>query len=159
MIKVFAETTITQLVKDPTGRIAGAFGYIRDTGQFVFFETPAVVLATGGIGKTFKVTSNSWEYTGDGLALALLAGANLLNMEFVQFDPTGMVWPTSVRGLLVTDRSVVTAACCATPRASASCSTTCRTCSARSTRRPRKRATAGTPTRSTTGARRAAAPG
>jgi succinate dehydrogenase flavoprotein subunit len=103
MIKVFAETTITRLIKDPTGKIAGAFGYIRDTGRFVFFEAPAVILATGGIGKTFKVTSNSWEYTGDGHALALLAGATLLNMEFVQFHPTHMVWPLSVRGLLVTE--------------------------------------------------------
>jgi len=102
MIKVFAETTITELVKDD-GRIAGAFGYIRDTGAFVFFEAPAVILATGGIGKTFKVTSNSWEYTGDGHALALLAGATLLNMEFVQFHPTHMVWPLSVAGLLVTE--------------------------------------------------------
>jgi succinate dehydrogenase / fumarate reductase flavoprotein subunit len=103
MIKVFAETTITRLIKDSTGRIAGAFGYIRENGQFVVFEAPAVVLATGGIGKTFKVTSNSWEYTGDGHALALLAGAKLLNMEFVQFHPTHMVWPLSVRGLLVTE--------------------------------------------------------
>jgi succinate dehydrogenase / fumarate reductase, flavoprotein subunit len=103
MIKVYAETTITRLIKDADGKIAGAFGYIRDTGQLVFFEAPAVVLATGGIGKTFKVTSNSWEYTGDGHALALLAGANLLNMEFVQFHPTGMVWPPSVRGILVTE--------------------------------------------------------
>ena len=102
-IKVFAETTITRLIKDESGKIAGAFGYIRDTGQLVFFEAAAVVLATGGIGKTFKVTSNSWEYTGDGHALALLAGANLLNMEFVQFHPTGMVWPPSVRGILVTE--------------------------------------------------------
>jgi succinate dehydrogenase / fumarate reductase, flavoprotein subunit len=103
MIKVFAETTITRLVKDDAGRIAGAFGYVRDTGRFVFFETPAVVLATGGIGRTFKVTSNSWEYSGDGHALALLAGADLLNMEFVQFHPTGMIWPPSVRGILVTE--------------------------------------------------------
>ena len=102
MIKVFAETTITELLKDGE-RIAGAFGYFRDRGQFVLFEAPAVVLATGGIGKTFKVTSNSWEYTGDGHALALLAGAKLLNMEFVQFHPTHMVWPLSVRGLLVTE--------------------------------------------------------
>ncbi len=102
MIKVFAETTITRLLSDGD-RIAGAFGYIRETGQFVVFEAPAVVLATGGIGKTFKVTSNSWEYTGDGHALALLAGAKLLNMEFVQFHPTHMVWPLSVRGLLVTE--------------------------------------------------------
>jgi len=102
MIKVFAETTITELVKDGD-RIAGAFGYFRDTGRFVLFEAPAVVLATGGIGKTFKVSSNSWEYTGDGHALALLAGAPLLNMEFVQFHPTHMVWPLSVAGLLVTE--------------------------------------------------------
>jgi succinate dehydrogenase / fumarate reductase, flavoprotein subunit len=103
MIKVYAETTITRLIKDGEGRIAGAFGYIRETGQFVVFEAPAVILATGGIGKTFKVSSNSWEYTGDGHALALLAGAKLLNMEFVQFHPTHMVWPISVRGLLVTE--------------------------------------------------------
>jgi succinate dehydrogenase flavoprotein subunit len=103
MIRVFAETTITRLIKDGSGRIAGAFGYLRDTGQFAFFEAPAVVLATGGIGRTFKVTSNSWEYSGDGHALALLAGADLLNMEFVQFHPTGMVWPPSVRGILVTE--------------------------------------------------------
>jgi succinate dehydrogenase / fumarate reductase, flavoprotein subunit len=102
MIKVFAETTIIELVKDGE-RIAGALGYIRETGQFVLFEAPAVILATGGIGKTFKYSSNSWEYTGDGHALALLAGATLLNMEFVQFHPTHMVWPISVRGLLVTE--------------------------------------------------------
>jgi succinate dehydrogenase flavoprotein subunit len=102
-IRVFAETTVTRLLKDPSGRIAGAFGYIRDTGKFVLFEAPAVVLATGGIGRTFKVTSNSWEYSGDGHALALLAGAKLMNMEFVQFHPTGMVWPPSVRGILVTE--------------------------------------------------------
>src|SRR5439155_11194417 len=107
MIKVFAETTITELVKDGSagnrGRIAGAFGYFRDTGRFVLFEAPAVVLATGGIGKAFKVSSNSWEYTADGHALALLAGGPLLNMEFVQFHPTHMVWPLSVAGLLVTE--------------------------------------------------------
>jgi succinate dehydrogenase / fumarate reductase flavoprotein subunit len=101
-LRVFAETTITRLVKDGD-RIAGAFGYVRDTGRFVLFEAPAVILATGGIGRTFKVTSNSWEYSGDGHALALLAGASLLNMEFVQFHPTGMVWPPSVRGILVTE--------------------------------------------------------
>jgi succinate dehydrogenase / fumarate reductase flavoprotein subunit len=101
-IKVFAETTVTRLVKDGE-RIAGAFGYIRENGRFVLFEAPAVILATGGIGKTFAVSSNSWEYTGDGHALALLAGAKLLNMEFVQFHPTHMVWPLSVRGLLVTE--------------------------------------------------------
>jgi succinate dehydrogenase / fumarate reductase flavoprotein subunit len=102
MIRVFAETTITRLIKDGA-RIAGAFGYIRESGRFVVFEAPAVILATGGIGKTFKYSSNSWEYTGDGHALALLAGATLLNMEFVQFHPTHMVWPISVRGLLVTE--------------------------------------------------------
>jgi succinate dehydrogenase / fumarate reductase, flavoprotein subunit len=101
-IKVYAETTITRLLKDG-GKIAGAFGYIRDTGRFVLFEAPTVILATGGIGRTFKVTSNSWEYSGDGHALALLAGASLMNMEFVQFHPTGMVWPLSVKGLLVTE--------------------------------------------------------
>jgi len=101
-IKVFAETTITELLKDGD-RISGAFGYVRDTGEFLLFEAPAVVLATGGIGKSFKVTSNSWEYTGDGHAMALRAGATLLNMEFVQFHPTGMVWPPSVKGILVTE--------------------------------------------------------
>ncbi|WAL67385.1 fumarate reductase/succinate dehydrogenase flavoprotein subunit [Amycolatopsis cynarae] len=101
-LKVFAECTITELLKDG-GRIAGAFGYWRESGRFVLFEAPAVVLATGGIGKSFKVTSNSWEYTGDGHALALRAGAALINMEFVQFHPTGMVWPPSVKGILVTE--------------------------------------------------------
>ncbi len=103
LIKVYAETTITRLISDGEGRIAGAFGYIRETGEFVLFQAPTVILATGGIGKTFKVSSNSWEYTGDGHALALLAGAKLINMEFVQFHPTHMVWPISVRGLLVTE--------------------------------------------------------
>jgi succinate dehydrogenase / fumarate reductase, flavoprotein subunit len=102
MIRVFAETTITRLITEG-GSIAGAFGYVRDTGDFVVFEAPAVVLATGGIGKSYKVTSNSWEYTGDGHALALLAGTSLLNMEFVQLHPTGMIWPPSVKGILVTE--------------------------------------------------------
>jgi len=119
-IKVFDECTVTELLEDDAGRpgaaggagspgsaggnrIAGAFAYWRDTGSFLVFSAPAVVLATGGIGKSFKVTSNSWEYTGDGHALALHAGATLLNMEFVQFHPTGMVWPPSVKGILVTE--------------------------------------------------------
>jgi succinate dehydrogenase / fumarate reductase, flavoprotein subunit len=101
-IKVYAECAITELLKDGD-RIAGAFGYWRETGKFVVFDAPAVVLATGGIGKSFKVTSNSWEYTGDGHALALRAGATLINMEFIQFHPTGMVWPPSVKGILVTE--------------------------------------------------------
>ncbi|MET9265789.1 fumarate reductase/succinate dehydrogenase flavoprotein subunit [Amycolatopsis sp. NPDC004079] len=101
-IKVFAECTVTELLLD-NGAVAGAFGYWRESGRFVLFEAPAVVLATGGIGKSFKVTSNSWEYTGDGHALALRAGAKLINMEFVQFHPTGMVWPPSVKGILVTE--------------------------------------------------------
>ncbi|MQY03828.1 fumarate reductase/succinate dehydrogenase flavoprotein subunit [Actinomadura macrotermitis] len=101
-LKVWAETTVTRLLLDGD-RIAGVFAYVRETGKFVVIEAPAVVLATGGIGKAFKVTSNSWEYTGDGHALALLAGATLLNMEFVQFHPTGMVWPPSVKGILVTE--------------------------------------------------------
>jgi succinate dehydrogenase / fumarate reductase, flavoprotein subunit len=101
-IDVFMECTITDLMKDGD-RISGAFGYWRETGSFIAFEAPAIVLATGGIGKSFKVTSNSWEYTGDGHAMALRAGAKLINMEFVQFHPTGMVWPPSVKGLLVTE--------------------------------------------------------
>ncbi len=101
-IDVFMECTVTELLKDGA-RIAGAFGYWRESGRFVVFEAPAVVLATGGIGKSYQVTSNSWEYTGDGHALALRAGASLINMEFVQFHPTGMVWPPSVRGILVTE--------------------------------------------------------
>ncbi|GAB5897785.1 fumarate reductase/succinate dehydrogenase flavoprotein subunit [Mycolicibacterium mageritense] len=101
-IKVFHETSITELIKDGD-RIAGAFGYYRESGNFVLFEAPAIVLATGGIGKSFKVSSNSWEYTGDGHALALRAGSTLINMEFIQFHPTGMVWPLSVKGILVTE--------------------------------------------------------
>ncbi len=101
-IDVFMECTVTELLKDGES-ISGAFGYWRETGRFVVFEAPSVILATGGIGKSFKVTSNSWEYTGDGHALALRAGASLINMEFVQFHPTGMVWPPSVKGLLVTE--------------------------------------------------------
>ena len=101
-IDVFMECTVTDLMKDGDS-VSGAFGYWRETGELVLFRAPSVVLATGGIGKSFKVTSNSWEYTGDGHALALRAGAQLINMEFVQFHPTGMVWPPSVKGLLVTE--------------------------------------------------------
>jgi succinate dehydrogenase / fumarate reductase flavoprotein subunit len=101
-IDVFMETTIVRLLKD-RDRIAGAFGYRRESGKFVEFKSPAVVLATGGVGKAYKVTSNSWEYTGDGHALGLWAGADLIDMEFVQFHPTGMVWPPSVMGILVTE--------------------------------------------------------
>jgi succinate dehydrogenase / fumarate reductase flavoprotein subunit len=101
-IEVFMECTITRLLTDGD-RVAGAFGYWRESGRFVVFEAPAIVLATGGIGKAYKITSNSWEYTGDGHALALWAGADLIDMEFVQFHPTGMVWPPSVRGILVTE--------------------------------------------------------
>ncbi|WTW95270.1 fumarate reductase/succinate dehydrogenase flavoprotein subunit [Streptomycetaceae bacterium NBC_01309] len=108
-LKVFQEVTVTRLLTVPDAgseegnRVTGAFGYWRESGRFVVFDAPAIVLATGGIGKSFKVTSNSWEYTGDGQALALLAGASLINMEFVQFHPTGMVWPPSVKGILVTE--------------------------------------------------------
>src|ERR671910_339259 len=101
-IDVFMECTVTRLLKDGE-RIAGAFAYWRESGRFVVFDAPAVVLATGGIGKAYKITSNSWEYTGDGHALAYNAGAELMDMEFVQFHPTGMVWPPSVRGILVTE--------------------------------------------------------
>ncbi|MER7518630.1 fumarate reductase/succinate dehydrogenase flavoprotein subunit [Streptomyces sp. NPDC126499] len=102
-LKVFQECTVTRILKDGFGRVAGVFAYERESGRFFVLQAPAVVLATGGIGKSFKVTSNSWEYTGDGHALALLAGAPLVNMEFVQFHPTGMVWPPSVKGILVTE--------------------------------------------------------
>ncbi len=101
-IKVFAELTITDILKE-NGKISGAYGYWRESGSEVLFEAPAVIIATGGVGKTFKITSNSWEGTGDGHALALKAGANLVDMEFLQFHPTGMVWPPSVRGVLVTE--------------------------------------------------------
>ncbi|MFC7489182.1 MULTISPECIES: fumarate reductase/succinate dehydrogenase flavoprotein subunit [unclassified Knoellia] len=101
-IDVFMECTVTDLFK-ADDRIAGAFAYWRESGRFIVFDAPSVILATGGIGKSFKVTSNSWEYTGDGHALAMRAGASLINMEFVQFHPTGMVWPPSVKGLLVTE--------------------------------------------------------
>ncbi len=101
-IKVFAETTVTTLLMRD-GTVGGAFAYQRATGDFHAFSAPAVIIASGGIGKTFKVTSNSWECTGDGMALALRAGASLINMEFIQFHPTGMVWPPSVKGILVTE--------------------------------------------------------
>jgi succinate dehydrogenase / fumarate reductase, flavoprotein subunit len=102
-LKVFAECTVTRVMLDASGAVSGAFGYYRESGRFVVFDAPTVVIATGGIGKSFKVTSNSWEYTGDGHALALRAGSTLVNMEFVQFHPTGMVWPPSVKGILVTE--------------------------------------------------------
>jgi len=101
-IDVHMECTIVSLLKDGN-RIAGALGYDRDRGRFKVFVAKAIVLATGGIGRAFSVTSNSWEYTGDGHALAYQAGAALQDMEFVQFHPTGMVWPPSVRGILVTE--------------------------------------------------------
>src|SRR5881397_798436 len=101
-IDVYMECKVERLLKDGD-RVCGAFGYWRNTGKFVFFKAKAIVLATGGVGKAWKVTSNSWEYTGDGHSLALWAGADLIDMEFVQFHPTGMVWPPSVRGILVTE--------------------------------------------------------
>jgi succinate dehydrogenase / fumarate reductase flavoprotein subunit len=101
-LDVFMEYTVVSLLKDGD-RVVGAFGYDRERGRFHLFQAKAVVLATGGIGRAFKITSNSWEYTGDGLALAYQAGAGLQDMEFVQFHPTGMIWPPSVRGILVTE--------------------------------------------------------
>jgi len=101
-LDVFMEYTVVSLVKDGD-RVVGAFGYDRERGRFHLFQAKAVVLATGGIGRAYKITSNSWEYTGDGLALAYEAGAGLQDMEFVQFHPTGMIWPPSVCGLLVTE--------------------------------------------------------
>jgi succinate dehydrogenase / fumarate reductase, flavoprotein subunit len=105
-IRVFAECSVTEIFMHGEGeerRAAGVLAYWRPSGQFVAIDSPAVVIATGGIGKSFKVTSNSWEYTGDGHAMAMLIGGSLINMEFVQFHPTGMVWPPSVKGLLVTE--------------------------------------------------------
>ena len=101
-MEVHMECTVLTLLVD-SGRVAGAFGYDREKGHFLLWPAKAVILATGGIGRAFKITSNSWEYTGDGHALAYRAGAELMDMEFVQFHPTGMVWPTSVRGILVTE--------------------------------------------------------
>ncbi len=101
-IEVHMECTVLDLLTD-AGRMAGAFAYDRERGRFRLFRAPAVVLATGGVGRAFKITSNSWEYTGDGQSLAYRAGAALMDMEFVQFHPTGMIWPPSVRGILVTE--------------------------------------------------------
>ena len=101
-IDVYMECAITRLLKDGE-RVVGAFGYWRETGRFVVFKAKSVVIATGGIGKAWRITSNSWEYTGDGMALAYDAGAELMDMEFVQFHPTGMVWPPGVQGILVTE--------------------------------------------------------
>jgi len=101
-IDVYMECAVTRLLKDGD-RVAGAFGYWREQGRFIVFKAKSVVLATGGIGKIYKVTSNSWEYTADGMALAYHAGAELKDMEFVQFHPTGMVWPPGVQGILVTE--------------------------------------------------------
>src|SRR5881296_758788 len=101
-IDVYMECTSTRLLTD-NGRVAGAFAYWRETGRLIVFKAKSIVIATGGIGKAWRVTSNSWEYTGDGMALAYEAGAELLDMEFVQFHPTGMVWPPGVQGLLVTE--------------------------------------------------------
>jgi succinate dehydrogenase / fumarate reductase flavoprotein subunit len=101
-IDVYMECTITRLLKDGD-RATGAFGYWREHGRFVVFRAKSIVLATGGIGKAWKITSNSWEYTGDGMELAYDAGAELMDMEFVQFHPTGMVWPPGVQGILVTE--------------------------------------------------------
>src|SRR5208283_986086 len=101
-IEVHMEHTIVTLFKEGD-RVVGAFGYERERGRFKIFRAKAIVLATGGIGRAYKITSNSWEYTGDGQALAYHAGAALMDMEFVQFHPTGMVWPPSVQGILVTE--------------------------------------------------------
>ena len=157
-LKVFAECTITELLLTD-GKVAGAFGYHRESGKLVLFEAPAVVLATGGVGKSYKVTSNSWEYTGDGHALALRAGATLINMEFLQFHPTGMVWPPSVRGHpghrvgpRRRRRAEELRGQAVHVRLRA------RRLPHSSTRRPRRRPTAGTPTRTTTSARRSCCP-
>src|SRR6476620_9783629 len=100
---VHMECTVVDLLTDGSGRVVGAFGYERERGRFLVFSAKAVVLATGGIGRAYRITSNSWEGTGDGHALAYRAGADLIDMEFVQFHPTGMIWPPSVQGILVTE--------------------------------------------------------
>ena len=122
-IDVHMEHTILSLLKDGD-RVVGAFGYDRERGRFKFFRAKAVVLATGGIGRAYKITSNSWEYTGDGHALAYDAGADLIDMEFVQFHPTGMVWPPSVRGILVTEGVRGEGGILTNKEGSVSCSTT-----------------------------------
>src|SRR5712692_2065249 len=101
-IDVYMECTVSRLLTDG-GRVTGAFAYWRETGRFIVFKAKSIVIATGGIGKAWRVSSNSWEYTGDGMALAYEAGAELMDMEFVQFHPTGMVWPPGVQGILVTE--------------------------------------------------------
>jgi succinate dehydrogenase / fumarate reductase flavoprotein subunit len=101
-IDVYMECNLQRLLTDG-GKISGAFGYWRESGKFILFKCKAVVLATGGGGKAWKVTSNSWEYTGDGVTMAADVGADLMDLEFMQFHPTGMVWPPSVRGILVTE--------------------------------------------------------
>jgi succinate dehydrogenase / fumarate reductase flavoprotein subunit len=101
-IDVYMECTVTKILKDGD-KVSGAFGYFREDGRYVLFKAKAIILATGGVGRSYLVTSNSWEYTGDGHALAYDAGADLIDMEFVQFHPTGMVWPPGVRGILVTE--------------------------------------------------------
>src|SRR5205823_1990821 len=102
-LDVFMEYTVVKLFKDAAGNVNACLAYQRDSGAFHLFRAKAIVLATGGFGKAFQVTSNSWEYTGDGYALAFDAGADLQDMEFIQFHPTGMVWPPSVKGILVTE--------------------------------------------------------
>jgi len=101
-IEVHMEHTIVTLLKQGQ-RVVGAFGYERERGRFKVFKAKAIVLATGGIGRAYRITSNSWEYTGDGQSLAYHAGAELVDMEYVQFHPTGMIWPPSVMGILVTE--------------------------------------------------------
>ena len=144
---------------DGDGRSPAPSGTCASPAASSLFEAPAVVLATGGIGKSFKVTSNSWEYTGDGHALALRAGATLINMEFVQFHPTGMVWPPSVKGILVTESVRGDGGVLKQLRGQAvHVRLRPRRVQRRSTPTPRRRPTAGTPTRTTTSARRSCCP-
>src|SRR3989338_8954488 len=101
-VEVYMECCVTHILKDGD-HVSGAFGYWRHNGEYILFKAKAIIFATGGVGKAFRITSNSWEYTGDGHALALKAGADLIDMEMLQFHPTGMVWPLSVKGALVTE--------------------------------------------------------
>ncbi len=145
-VDVHMEVTIITLLKDGD-RVAGAFGYDRERGRFRLFKAKAVVLATGGVGRAFSITSNSWEYTGDGHALAYAPAPTLMDMEFIQFHPTGMVWPPSVRGILVTEGVRGEGGVLRNNEGRASCSTTSPRTTA--TRPPTARTRAGATPRAT----------
>jgi succinate dehydrogenase / fumarate reductase flavoprotein subunit len=145
-IEVHMEVCVLALLKDGA-RVCAAFGYDRERGRFRIFRAKAVILATGGIGKAYKITSNSWDCTGDGHALAYHAGAELIDMEYIQFHPTGMVWPPSVRGMLVTEGVRGEGGILTNKEVSASCSISFRITTRR--RRPTTKKKAGVIRRAT----------